>query len=141
MTNMESGAVAQLLKTDAAGRVRTPATRREQLLDEFERSGMSGVQFAKFVGINYQTFATWAQHRRRKRKTPVHPKPFVPAGAAKQMSWMEAVIEQAQAPTDQAPLPLVVQLPGGARVEFTELRQVTLVAALVRALGQPPLSC
>ena len=40
---MESGAVAQILKTDALGRVRIPAARREELLDEFERSGMSGV--------------------------------------------------------------------------------------------------
>ena len=30
-----------VLKTDVLGRVRTPAARREALLDEFERSGLS----------------------------------------------------------------------------------------------------
>ena len=35
-----------LLKTEALGGVKTPAARREQLLDEFERSGTSGQKFA-----------------------------------------------------------------------------------------------
>jgi DNA-binding transcriptional regulator YiaG len=57
----------QLLKTDARGRVRTPAARRESLLDEFEGSGLSGKKFAALVGVNYQTFACWAQKRRCQR--------------------------------------------------------------------------
>ena len=56
---------AVILKMDVLGRMKTPAARREQLLDEFERSGMSGVAFAEFIGVKYQTFATWAQLRRR----------------------------------------------------------------------------
>jgi hypothetical protein len=120
-----------ILKTDALGRVKTPATRREALLDEFERSGMSGVQFAEFVGIKYQTFATWAQLRRRKRK----------AVAPKQQCWMEAVIEQSQSPAEQNQAPLRLHLPCGARVEITDMKQVALAVALVRAFGQPPLSC
>lgn len=52
---------AVILKTDALGQVRTPAARRERLLDESERSGMSGLAFAEFVGIKCQTFATWVQ--------------------------------------------------------------------------------
>ena len=130
-----------ILKTDALGRVRTPAARREQLLDEFERSGMSGVQFAEFVGIKYQTFATWAQHRRRRRKTAASSKPPGQAAAPKQLRWMEAVLEQAHAPAEAKPAALVLHLPGGARVELTEVKQVALAVALVRALGQPPLPC
>ena len=132
---MESAAVAPLLKTDAVGRVRTPAARREHLLDEFERSGMSGVQFAEFVGIKYQTFATWAQLRRRRRKTPANPKPPVKADATKQVRWMEAVLEQAQSPTESNTSALVVHLPCGACVEITDVKQVTVAVALVRALG------
>lgn len=132
---------AGILKTDVLGRVRTPAARREQLLDEFERSGMSGTAFAAFVGIKYQTFATWAQ--RRRRKPAAHPKPSVKAAAAapKQLRWMEAVIEQAQAPAESNHLGLVLHLPCGVRVELTEVKQVPLAVALVRALGQPPLPC
>ena len=138
---MESGAVTTLLKMDALGRVRTPAARREQLLDEFERSGMSGVQFAEFVGLKYQTFATWMQHRRRRRKTAAVTQPPVKADAAKPVRWMEAVLDQAQSPTESNASALVLHLPGGARVELTDAKQVALAAAVVWALGQPPLSC
>jgi transposase len=130
---------AAILKTDVLGRVRTPAARREQLLDEFERSGMSGSGFAAFVGIKYQTFATWAQ--RRRRKPAANPKPSVKAAAPKQLRWMEAVIEQAQAPAESNQMGLVLHLPCGVRVELTDVKQVTLAVALVRALGQPPLPC
>jgi len=40
MTNTTQ-AGEQVLKTDVLGRMKTPAARREQLLDEFERSGLS----------------------------------------------------------------------------------------------------
>lgn len=56
-----------VLKQDVLGRVHTPKARREQLLDEFERSGLPGQKFAELVGIKYPTFATWAQKRRRQR--------------------------------------------------------------------------
>jgi DNA-binding transcriptional regulator/RsmH inhibitor MraZ len=48
---------AEVLKTDTRGRVRVPAERREALLDEFEKSGMSGAKFARLAGIHYATFA------------------------------------------------------------------------------------
>jgi hypothetical protein len=55
---------------------------------------------------------------------------------------MEAVVEQAQAAAvDQNKSPLVLHLPGGARVEIADAKQATLAAALVRALGQPALPC
>jgi len=137
---MESGAVTTLLKTDALGRVRTPAARRERLLDEFERSGMSGVKFAEFVGVKYQTFATWAQQRKRRRVAAS--KPPVKADAANnQVRWMEAVIEPSQSPAEQHPSALVLHLPCGARVEIADAKQVALAVALVRALAQPPLAC
>ena len=50
--------VGVILKTDVLGRVKAPAARREQLLDEFERSGLTGLKFAELAGIKYQTFAT-----------------------------------------------------------------------------------
>jgi hypothetical protein len=58
-----------IIKTDVLGRVKTPAARREQLLDEFERSGLSGCKFAELAGIKYSTFATWGQKRRRQNGT------------------------------------------------------------------------
>ena len=130
-----------ILKTDSLGRVRTPTARRERLLDEFEGSGMSGVQFAEFVGIKYQTLATWVQHRRRRRKSAAGSNPPDPTGAPRQLRWMEALIEPSRASAEQSQSALIVHLPGGARMELTGSNQVPLAVAVIRALGQPPLPC
>ena len=57
----------EILKVDRLGRVRVPKARREELLDAFGGSGMSGSSFAKQHGIHVQTFASWIQKRRRSR--------------------------------------------------------------------------
>ena len=57
---MAKAGEAVVLKTDALGRVKMTAAQRERVLDEFERSGLSGAKFAKLAGIKYQTFATLA---------------------------------------------------------------------------------
>jgi acetyl esterase/lipase len=123
-----------ILKTDVLGRVRMPAARREKLLDEFERSGVSGRKFAELIGIKYQTFATWAQKRRRARID--YPAAKAPAKATHQLRWLEAVVQEASASA-----PLKLHLPGGAWLEITQSDQVTFAAALVRALQPPPVSC
>lgn len=55
----------QILKVDALKRVHVPKARREAILDEFERSGLSGAAFAKLHGLKYGTFATWSLKRRK----------------------------------------------------------------------------
>jgi len=50
----------EIFKTDARGRIQAPVERREALLDEFEKSGMSGAKFVRLVGIHCGTLATWA---------------------------------------------------------------------------------
>jgi hypothetical protein len=103
------------LKMDSQGRVRTPAGKREAILDAFERSGMSGKAFAEHVGVKYQTFATWVQKRNRKRsqedpgqghsdagadagrgvaQSPVRAKPrSKPRPMSKPLALLEAVVE------------------------------------------------
>jgi len=124
-----------VLKQDVLGRVKTPKARREQLLDEFERSGLPGMKFAELVGIKYQTFATWAQKRRRKRGDYAagKVKPTKPS-----VQWLEAVMERPPGAVVKAgALFLVLHLPGGVRVEIGDANQVELAAALVRALQKP----
>ena len=55
----------QILSQDARGRVLVGRERRDALLEEYDRSGMSGVRFAKYVGIKYTTLAYWLKRRRR----------------------------------------------------------------------------
>jgi hypothetical protein len=119
----------QVIKTDSIGRLRVTAERRESLLDEFERSGLSGQKFAEVLGIKYQTLATWVQKRRRQRGGEV-------ASAGKpsdSVRWLEAVVEQAQGSTGVC----VLHLPGGARLEIHDGKQVEVAAMLLRALAKP----
>jgi hypothetical protein len=44
-------------KSGRTGRVLVSRERRESLLKEYDRSGMSGVKFAQYVGIKYSTLA------------------------------------------------------------------------------------
>jgi hypothetical protein len=118
---------AEILKTDQLRRVKTPAARRESLLDEFERSGLSGQEFATLAGIKYQTFATWVQKRRRQKTGDEHVKPGDP------VRWLETVVAAAQNSGGKKLAVMVVQLPGGARVEVEDEKQAVLAAALLRA--------
>jgi hypothetical protein len=128
--------VGPILKTDTRGRVRTSAQRRESLLAEFDRSGLSGKQFSELSGIKYQTFATWLQKRRRAGQPSVKPTDPV--------RWLEAVVERAPTSGGQSALALVIKLPGAASLEVSDLKQVPLAVALLRSLepaGGPPLAC
>ena len=131
MTNTTQ-AVEQVLKTDTRGRVKTPAARREQLLDEFEHSGLSGQKFAQLLGIKYPTFATWTQQRRRQRGAT-----NVPVQLANSVKWLEAVVGQAQPCGGSGPPVLLLHLPGGVRLEIGDVKQVEVAAALLRALQTP----
>ena len=128
-------AVGTVLRTDVAGRVMTPPERRESLVDEFERSGLSGAQFAKLAGIKYQTFAAWAARRRKQRAAAQ-----TPAQATDAVRWLEAVVTQAKSPTPEPSSPVRVHLPAGSWIEVGDLKQVTLAAALIHALERelPP---
>jgi transposase-like protein len=107
---------------DAKGRVRVSPEQRRKILAEFARSGESAPRFARSLGLKYSTFAAWVARDRRARRAP----------AAPPMRLLEAVM--APAPTDFS---LPVQLPGGARVELQNLNQISLLAALLRALEKP----
>jgi transposase len=126
-----------VLKTDGLGRVRTPLQRRQSLLEEFERSGLSGAKFAALAGIKYSTFANWLQKRRRQSGEGSKGA----KNSAEQMRWLETVLEQAQSPVGQDGSRLLLQLPGGARVEISTSGEAALAAVLLRALDKPAGAC
>ena len=65
MTSLTKADEISIIKTDEVGRRQTPAARRECLLDEFDRSGLSAARFAAVTGLKYSTFAAWVQRRRK----------------------------------------------------------------------------
>jgi hypothetical protein len=137
MTSTQSS--EEILKTDSLARMRTPAARKQELLEEFDRSGLSGVKFAALVGIKYSTFAGWMARRRGLRQTGP-PVTGAMEGASK-VRWLEAVLDQAQGQADQNASGLIVRLSGGARLEIGDFHQIELAAALLRALAKPSASC
>ena len=120
----------EVLKRDALGRVRTPRARREAVVEEFEQSGVSAKKFAALVGVNYQTFASWVQARRKARGQH-------PAAAGPVRLW-EAVLEGgACQPRDAAGAPgLWIELPGGSRMSVASPVQLAMAAELVSLIAQ-----
>jgi hypothetical protein len=112
----------QLLRLDARGRVRTGRDRREQLLSEFDCSGVSGARFARMAGIKYATFAGWLHLRRREVSG---------AKRSRRVTWVEAV-----KPPVAESAALRVELPGGAWMELMPGRQMSAAVQLLRELAK-----
>jgi hypothetical protein len=136
---MEGADPTTTLKRDALGRVALPRQKREALLDEFERGSLSGTQFARVAGINYQTFAGWMQQRRRARGDYAPRQHRADAPAAVRL--VEAVFTTGAAaqpalpePATASTLTLEVLLPGGARLLVGNAHQAALAAQLLKAL-------
>ena len=122
----------EIFKRDTMGRVRVPRARREALLDEFERNGGSGAQFAAYVGIKYSTLANWIQSRRKKKESAraLDDRRNDLVSGCRQ--WVEAIVDNSgQSKTIEK---LTVYLPGGARVELTHAGQAALAAILLKDL-------
>lgn len=119
----------KLLSADARGRVRVPVERREALLDEFERSGLSGVKFAQLTGIKYQTFAVWVQKRRKARSG----RPVV-EGPERTVTFVEAMVDSGAGLLNEGH-GLAIELPGGAKMQIKSPTQLQMAAELLRMLA------
>jgi hypothetical protein len=134
-----SGAVdGEIFKRDKMGRVRVSRARREALLNEFERGGTSGAQFADYVGIKYSTFATWIQKRQRSRASGVgigHQSRVLKRKRTAPIRWLETMVD-VQGKESRSEARLRVHLPGGAHLEITNGAQAGLAAVLLENLGR-----
>jgi hypothetical protein len=129
----------KIMKTDTRGRVRVPMERREELLNEFERSGISAMRFAKMAGVNYATFANWRQKRREKnaRASAVGDAAALGegAGGGRPVRLFEAFTEPRAYATANGG-GLAIELPSGARMVVESPVQLRLAAELLGMLGQ-----
>ena len=144
---MHADEPSEPLKRDVLGRVTTTKAQREALLDEFECSGLKGKPFARMVGVNYQTFASWIQKRRRARGD------YAAAGVGNKLldqreirpqqslRLLEAVVAR---PADTLATEalashqvLEVLLPSGTKVLIANAPQVALAVQLLAALAKP----
>lgn len=81
------------------------------MLREYEGSGMSGVEYAEYIGVKYPTFASWIQKERRDKKAETVSTIAEGAESAARpvMEWVEAVVEKESVSTAG----LVIRLRGG----------------------------
>ena len=125
MTVMEPG--SEILKVDEVGRVRTPPERREAMLAEYDRSGMTGAQFARFVGVRYSTLMYWLQRRRKETGQGEQ----VAAPRQDHPRWLEARVE-GEVPKSGN---IVVEMGGGIRMLIGNRTQAALAGEVLRAMG------
>lgn len=93
------------------------------ILAEYERSGVSAAQFARETGLKYSTLAGWLVRYRRSK----------PPSARPAVRLLEAVVEERGRNSKS----LVLELPGGARMEIKDSGQAALAGALLRTLAKP----
>jgi hypothetical protein len=131
----------QIVKQDSKGRLRITKERRESLLAEYDQGGMTGAAFARWAGVPYATFMTWLTKRRKAAKPSVKTEQRTQA-----LEWVEAVVEKStEAPVKEpkkepalikSGAALVVEAPGGIRLELSEEKHVLWAAKLLRHLGE-----
>jgi transposase len=135
MTKMET-ANDLGIKRDRLGRVTMSAEKRQELLETFDCSGMSGQQYAAHIGVKYPTFANWRQTRDRQRQSGQHP-----SGKPKKMvrtkaiQWLEATLENVET-KQKGERGLYIELEEGARIEISNREQIELAAELLLTIIQ-----
>lgn len=127
---------SEIVKTSKAGHILTSRQRRQELLEEFDKSGLSAPKFVELAGIKYPTFMTWL-HQRRLKQSAVSPAVSAPAKSPTGL-WLETVIEKAQVSGPGNSSALILRLPSGAAVEISTATQAALAASFVRAWENAP---
>lgn len=126
----------QILSQDARGRVLVSRERRQSLLEEYDRSGMSAMKFAQYIGIKYSTLAYWLQSRRRQRQKE---KSLLKASAGTEAgrsngAWIEAVVENPSR-SGVSVGTLRIYFAGGAYCQISNAGEAALAADLLGQLG------
>jgi transposase-like protein len=109
----------ELLKVDSRGRIQISPERRSALLEEFDRSGMTGTGFARHYGIKYTTFAHWIRQRKIEHVARATPEKFL------------LVTSEPRTNTKS----VLIHLPNGASLSVADTAQAELAGAIIRSLG------
>lgn len=122
-TSSDSTPDTTIIRTGSDGRLRYNLQQRQELLDAFDRSGLSAMAFSRHHGVCYQTFIAWLRKRREHAALP----PDSPAFA-------EVMMQQA---TKTPSAPLRVVLPCGTVIEIASHTALPLAAELITTLRLP----
>jgi transposase-like protein len=59
-----------IIRAGSDGRLRFTPAQRQELLDAYNRSGLTAMAFARGHGVCYQTFIAWQRKRREQATLP-----------------------------------------------------------------------
>lgn len=114
--------------------MRSTLDQRLAVLEQMERSGLSGPQFARVAGIPYQTLATWRQRHKKAGQSQPPAVRLTPAEAGAGPCRSIRLVEVAAAAEPATSARLRIDLPGGASTVVADRAQAALAAALIQAL-------
>ena len=117
---------SSIIRTGSDGRLRLSPAQRQELLNAFDRSGMSAMAFARHHGICYQTFIAWQRKRREQSVVP-----STHAGPA----FAEVLVTDRQPACPGAALRVI--LPCGSTIEIGSRAALPLVIELLSTLRRP----
>ena len=117
---------SSIIRAGSDGRLRFTQAQRQDLLDAFDRSGLSAMAFARGHGVCYQTFIAW-QHKRREQATipPTHSGPV----------FAEVLVTDRQPACPSAGLRVI--LPCGSIIEIASRVALPLAIELLSTLRRP----
>lgn len=127
MTNAQSSN-EMVLKVDTLGRVRTPREKQDEIVSAYRGSGMTGQQFAAYVGVKYSTLMSWVGKERKDRRAGQE---ICSEPAA--VSWMEATVEVERPGSGEG---LIIEIGKGVRLEVFNARQAALAGEVIRTLEE-----
>jgi transposase-like protein len=116
---------SSIIRTGVDGRLRLSAAARAELLEAYDRSGMTAMAFARLHGVKYPTFSAWLAKRRRAGQ----PLANDPASAAPPLAGFAEVVG-----IDESAAPLRVQLAGGMMLEIHSRAALPMAAELLAML-------
>lgn len=123
MTAIIEPALGNIIKSDRTGRTRYTQQYKQEVLDAFESSSLSGPAFAQHCGIKYSTFAAWIARRKHMARPEL----------ATESVFLLAEVAEASGASDSPGLE--VDLPGGAHTRATDSKQIALLAELLTRLA------
>lgn len=126
MTSTNDVSTTAIVKADTRGRTRYSEDYRQEVLDAFEQSGLSGMEFARQCGVKYSTFASWIKKRRESRED--RGGGYLPRPATTDPFIIADIRENGSAGG------LSVTFPGGVVARASTRDQVELLAVLMRTL-------
>jgi transposase-like protein len=113
-----------IIRTGSDGRLRYTPEQRRDLLEAFERSGLSAMAFSRQHGVSYQTFIAWLRKRRECGAA------LPPDGPA----FAEVMLQKSSPPPISA---LRIVLPCGTVIELASRSALPLAAELLQSLRRP----